>query len=152
MNLILSHPNNLKLSPHASLLYYWIQAHNRVHWDLSRDWTTFQMWTEEFLHPAMSRKDIYTALGQLVELDLITLEESRVTIKREVDLGQLQFPNSLRRFSWRSMVYNPFFWSGFMVTGVLLLWVNALLFSPSLAEPNMTSNHPYTVLREKSSQ
>ncbi|NEO27295.1 MAG: hypothetical protein F6K03_10465 [Kamptonema sp. SIO4C4] len=155
MSLTLSHQNHVKLIPRASLLYYWIQSHNRTTWNLSRDWTSFQFWTEEFLPHAMSREEIYMALGQLMEFDLITVEESGVTIKRQLDLSNLQFPHSLQPFSWQRVVRSPFFWSGFMVTSVLLLWINALFFSPfstSLSEQRITPTNPYNVLGEKIDQ
>jgi len=72
-----------KLTVCSSLLYHWIQLHQKSKRSVSFNPKNFQAWTGEFLERSVSIREVETALSQLTQLNLITTKGKTVRIKDE---------------------------------------------------------------------
>jgi hypothetical protein len=74
-----------KLSPCASLLYQWVLS--RVHTDtkLKIDLQDFQAWTGEFRHRSYSYTEVFEALSQLKDFNLVNVSRTEVTLEAKVN-------------------------------------------------------------------
>jgi hypothetical protein len=74
-----------KLSPCASLLYQWVLL--RVHTDskLKIDLQDFQAWTGEFRERSYSYTEVFEALSQLKDFNLVNVSRTEVTLETKVN-------------------------------------------------------------------
>ncbi len=145
----------VKLTPCASLLYYWIQSHIRANQKLTLDLESFQVWTGEFLEKSASMREIHASLSRLNELGLITLEGTEVTLNNNINNTEIKIsPLSqlLLTKSDENNSNNSFLW-GLLVTLIfLVLWSCSLAFSLKLSQietDNFPVTNPFQVLGER---
>lgn len=74
----------VKLSPCASLLYQWVLSRETVDNKLKIDLQDFQAWTGEFREKAYSYAEVFEALCQLRNLDLVNVSRTEVTLEATV--------------------------------------------------------------------
>ncbi|PSB01348.1 hypothetical protein [Merismopedia glauca] len=73
-----------KLSPCASLLYQWVLLRVPTDNKLKIDLQDFQAWTGEFREKSYSYTEVFEALGQLRELNLVNVSRTEVTLEAKV--------------------------------------------------------------------
>ena len=69
-----------KLDFCASLLYHWLKIHHKTNQTITFNLKNFQIWTSEFLLHEASREEIQAALSELQDFDLITIQNSEITL------------------------------------------------------------------------
>lgn len=128
-----------RLSPTASLLYYWIQCHLKVHEKQRLDLEAFQAWTGEFLDVSASMGEICSSLYKLNRLGLITIEGTEVRLNDLPDSSSVEIPslNQLESIPCqRSYENNPLVWGLFMAVSFLVLWSGSFALSARLNQFN----------------
>ena len=79
-----------KLDFCASLLYHWIKLHSETNQAVTFSLENFQIWTSEFLLHEASREEIQAALSELQNFDLITIKDSKITLRDRINKIQPQ--------------------------------------------------------------
>lgn len=154
-----------KLTPCANLLYRWILWRNPEGGKLKVDLQDFKAWTGEYREKAYSDREIFDALKQLKELQLLAVAKTEVTLDvkpPENGTLALRSPVEMLVEEWDCPEYgfaspNPTPANRFVelvriLSGSLVLSVTSVALGLALVQtqPQILSNpHPWSVLGEK---
>ncbi|MDJ0897991.1 MAG: hypothetical protein QNJ55_04210 [Xenococcus sp. MO_188.B8] len=125
-----------KLDFCASLLYHWIELHSGTNKTITFNLDNFQTWTGEFLEHKASRDEIQTALFELQNFDLITVEGNEISLRDRISKFQPQI-ESLPTFPLtRSKNNYPWLGAVILILCFLGLGLGSMLFPANTNQQN----------------
>lgn len=145
-----------KLTTCATVLYQWLLPRVSAGTQFKIDLQDFQAWVSEYREKEYSDREVFDALRQLKELQLIGVSKTEVTLAvKEVDSASLMnaqpatelLPEKRDRFS-----FNPFLLVILATFGCYIwAWVPIISGSVKTLKQTQTlvSPHPWSVLGEK---
>ncbi len=154
-----------KLTPCANLLYHWILWRNPSGGKLKVDLQDFQAWTGEYREKAYSDREIFNALKQLKELQLLAVAKTEVTLDvKPPENGKCgaRSPVEMLVEEWDCPKYgfvsptptpaNRFVELVKIVSGSFVLSLTSVALGLALVQAQtqiLTNPHPWSVLGDK---
>jgi hypothetical protein len=143
-----------KLSPCASLLYQWVLLRISTDNKLKIDLQDFQAWTGEFREKSYSYGEVFTALCQLKDLNLVNISRTEITLEpkisdrfdldRKIELASEKSPEEHSPSRWLVLTKILFFSGIFSLTSVAIGLSLCQLQPQTLDTP-----HPWSVLADR---
>lgn len=142
-----------KLSTCANLLYQWLMPRTAAGGKFKIDLQDFQAWAAEYKEKAFSDREIFDAIRQLKELQLITISKTEITLEvKDQDILTINAQLSNQVFLGQSDRPNRFVLLLEILTGSFLLGLTSISLGLALLQTQpqiLTTPNQWSVLGEK---
>jgi hypothetical protein len=141
------------LTPCANLLYGWMLRRRTAGTPLKIDLQDFQALTSEYREQPYSDREIFEALQQLKQLQLIAVARTEVTLGvKPPDSSSLNTPQPARSFIEERARPNRFLLLLQILSGSFALGLTSVILGLALVQTQpmtLITPHPWSVLGEK---
>ncbi|MGK7899730.1 MAG: hypothetical protein AB4372_40465 [Xenococcus sp. (in: cyanobacteria)] len=125
-----------KLDFCASLLYHWLRMHSETNKVLAFNIENFQIWTSEFLSKKLSREEIQAALLELQNFDLITINDSCITLCDRRNKFQPQIESLPTHRLNRNKNYHPWLGAIILVSCLIGFGMGSIFLPNGITQQN----------------